>query len=99
MGYKPNNEYIIENDVDESNELAFEKQMKRAADINNGLPDGYEIKEVLVGEETVGTEDERIREPMTTTEVLEKIDALQKEVDSLKEENIQLKAEISTLRG
>lgn len=45
MGYKPNNEYIIENDVDESNELAFEKQMKRAADINNGLPDGYEIEE------------------------------------------------------
>ena len=57
------------------------------------------IKEVLVDEKTVGTEDERIREPMTTTEVLEKIDALQKEVDSLKEENIQLKAEISTLRG
>ena len=57
------------------------------------------IKEVLVDEETVGTEDERIREPMTTTEVLEKIDELQKEVDSLKEENIQLKAEISTLRG
>ena len=45
MGYKPNNEYIIENDVDESNELAFEKQMRRAADINNGLPDGYEIEE------------------------------------------------------
>lgn len=45
MGYKPNNEYIIENDVDESNELAFEKQMKRVADINNGLPDGYEIEE------------------------------------------------------
>ena len=57
------------------------------------------IREVLVDEETVGTEDERIREPMTTTEVLEQIDALQKEVNSLKEENIQLKAEISTLRG
>lgn len=55
------------------------------------------IKEVLVDEESV--EDEQIREPMTTTEVLEKIDALQKEVNSLKEENIQLKAEISTLRG
>ena len=29
MGYKPNNqEYIIENDVEDSNNPAFEKQMK-----------------------------------------------------------------------
>lgn len=45
MGYKSNNEYIIENDVEETDNLAFEKQMKKAADINNGLPEGYEIEE------------------------------------------------------
>lgn len=46
MGYKPNNqEYIIENDVEDSNNPAFEKQMKEAARLNDGLPDGYEIQE------------------------------------------------------
>lgn len=45
MGYKSNNEYIIENDVEETDNLAFEKKMKKAADVNNGLPEGYEINE------------------------------------------------------
>lgn len=45
MGYTPNNNYIIENDVDESNNSNFEKEMVNAADINNGLPEGYEIEE------------------------------------------------------
>ena len=46
MGYKPNNqEYIIENDVEDSNNPAFEKQMKEAARLNDGLPEGYEIQE------------------------------------------------------
>lgn len=48
MGYKSNNEYIIENDVEDADNLAFEKEMKRAADINNGLPEGYEIEENTV---------------------------------------------------
>lgn len=41
MGYKPNNEYIIENDVDETNKEAFEKSMRRP----NELPEGYEYDE------------------------------------------------------
>ena len=45
MGYEPNNNYILENDVEESKNPAFQKQMKRAAEINNNLPDGYEIEE------------------------------------------------------
>lgn len=45
MGYEPNNNYIIENDVEEANNPAFEKEMKKAAKNNNGLPDGYEIEE------------------------------------------------------
>ena len=45
MGYTPNNNYIIENDVEESNNPVFEKQMQRAARNNNGLPEGYEIDE------------------------------------------------------
>lgn len=45
MGYKSNNEYIIENDVEDTEELSFKKEMKRAADANNGLPEGYEIDE------------------------------------------------------
>lgn len=44
MGYKPNNnEYIIENDVEDSNNPAFEKEMKRVGP--NGLPEGYEVDE------------------------------------------------------
>lgn len=45
MGYKPNNEYILENDVEDSNNPAFERQMKEAAQVNNGLPDGFEVEE------------------------------------------------------
>lgn len=45
MGYEPNNNYILENDVEEANNPSFEKEMKRAAQKNNGLPDGYEIEE------------------------------------------------------
>ena len=45
MGYEPNNNYILENDVEESKNPAFQKQMKRAAEINNNLPDGYELEE------------------------------------------------------
>lgn len=45
MGYEPNNNYILENDVDEINNSKFEKEMQREAEINNKLPDGYEIEE------------------------------------------------------
>ena len=45
MGYEPNNNYIIENDVEESKNSSFQKEMKRAADLNDRLPDGYEIEE------------------------------------------------------
>ena len=45
MGYKPNNNYILENDVEESNNPNFEKEMKQASQRNNGLPEGYEIEE------------------------------------------------------
>lgn len=45
MGYEPNNNYILENDVDEANNPSFQKEMKKAAETNNGLPDGYEIEE------------------------------------------------------
>ena len=45
MGYEPNNNYILENDVEEANNPSFQKEMKNAADINNKLPDGYEIDE------------------------------------------------------
>lgn len=45
MGYKSNNEYIIENDVEDVDNLSFQKEMKKAADINNRLPEGYEIEE------------------------------------------------------
>ena len=45
MGYEPNNNYIIENDVEEVNNPAFEKEMKKVARNNNGLPEGYEIEE------------------------------------------------------
>lgn len=45
MGYEPNNNYILENDVDEANNPSFQKEMKKAAEVNNGLPDGYEIEE------------------------------------------------------
>lgn len=41
MGYEPNNNYILENDVEEANNPAFEKQMKKLSD----LPEGYEIDE------------------------------------------------------
>ena len=39
MGYEPNNNYILENDVDEANKSSFEKEMR------TNLPDGYEIEE------------------------------------------------------
>ena len=45
MGYEPNNNYIIENDVEEINNPNFEKQMRKAAETNNNLPEGYEIEE------------------------------------------------------
>lgn len=45
MGYQENNQYIIENDVDETNEAVFQKQMRTAADLNDGLPDGYEVEQ------------------------------------------------------
>ena len=45
MGYEPNNNYILENDVEEANNPSFQKEMKRAANVNNGLPEGYEIDE------------------------------------------------------
>lgn len=45
MGYEPNNNYILENDVEEVNNPSFQKEMKRAADLNDRLPDGYEIDE------------------------------------------------------
>ena len=45
MGYEPNNNYILENDVEEANNPSFEKEMKRAAKNNNGLPEGYDIEE------------------------------------------------------
>lgn len=42
MGYEPNNEYIIENDVEEINKESFEKPMRRS----NDLPEGYEYDEI-----------------------------------------------------
>ena len=45
MGYEPNNNYILENDVEEANNPSFEKEMIKAAENNNGLPEGYEIEE------------------------------------------------------
>lgn len=45
MGYNQQNQYIIENDVDENDEAIFQKEMKNAAEINNGLPDGYEVEQ------------------------------------------------------
>lgn len=45
MGYKPNNNYILENDVEEANNPSFQKEMKNAADLNDRLPEGYEIEE------------------------------------------------------
>ena len=41
MGYEPNNEYIIENDVEEINKPISEKRMRRGS-----LPEGYEYEEV-----------------------------------------------------
>ena len=41
MGYEPNNEYIIENDVEDINKPVAEKRMKRG-----DLPEGYEYEEV-----------------------------------------------------
>lgn len=41
MGYEPDNEYIIENDVEESNNSVMQKSMRR-----NDLPEGYEYEEV-----------------------------------------------------
>lgn len=46
MGYKPNNqEYILENDVEDSNNSSFEREMKEVSQLNDGLPDGYEIQQ------------------------------------------------------
>lgn len=44
MGYEPNNNYILENDVEEVNNPSFQKEMKKATR-NTGLPEGYEIEE------------------------------------------------------
>lgn len=40
MGYEPNNEYILENDVEDSNKPVVERRMR------NELPEGYEYEEV-----------------------------------------------------
>ena len=46
MGYKPNNqEYILENDVEDLNNSSFEREMKEVSQLNDGLPDGYEIQQ------------------------------------------------------
>ena len=45
MGYQPkNNEYIIENDVENINKSSYEQQMKRADEIEEKLPEGYEVE-------------------------------------------------------
>jgi len=41
MGYQPQNEYIIENDVDDINKESVTRQMRRT----NDLPEGYEYEE------------------------------------------------------
>ena len=44
MGYQPkNNEYIIENDVENINKSSYEQQMRRADEIEEKLPEGYEV--------------------------------------------------------
>lgn len=49
MPYKAtNNEYIIETDVEDADNLSFQKEMKKTASLNDGLPEGYEIDETPV---------------------------------------------------
>lgn len=57
-----------------------------------------QIKEVLTDEQ-ITEDDERIREPITTTEVMEILDSMQKQIDSLTEENTELRAELQALKG
>ena len=57
-----------------------------------------QIKEVLTDEQ-IAEDDERIREPITTTEVMEILDSMQKQIDSLTEENTELRAELQALKG
>ena len=57
-----------------------------------------EIKAVLTDEQ-IAEDDERIREPITTTEVMEILDSMQKQIDSLTEENTELRAELQALKG
>lgn len=46
MAYKQTkNNYIIDNDVEEMENLEFQKEMKTAADLNDRLPEGFEIEE------------------------------------------------------
>lgn len=47
MGYTPNNNYVIENNVDEANNPNFEKEMTRLEDVQAQLPDGYEVEQVV----------------------------------------------------
>lgn len=57
------------------------------------------IKEVLVDEEVVEENDERIRQPMTETVFLEKLDELQRKVEELTEKNIHLEEELNALKA
>ena len=46
MAYKQTkNNYIIDNDVEEIDNPEFQKEMKMAADLNDKLPEGFEIEE------------------------------------------------------
>lgn len=58
-----------------------------------------QIKEVLTDSTSVDVNDERIREPMSTTEMLEKFDAMQKRLIALEERNNELQAQIVVLKG
>ena len=77
----------------------FEGSFETVKLVEIGEEEYNTIKEVLVDEPTMQADDERIREPMTTTEVLEKIDKLQRQVDTLTEQNTQLRTELALLRG
>lgn len=56
------------------------------------------IREVLDGGETIENE-ETIREPLTETQFLEKLDALNAKIEELTEDNAKLKEEIALLKA
>lgn len=58
-----------------------------------------QIKEVLTDSTSVDVDDERIRQPMTTTEMLEKFDAMQERLIALEASNNELQAQIALLKG